>query len=201
MKYILLFLFSLTTFHAHSFIKKSLDSYKDLHIDYTNNFILENKSDLLRVLKSNRTTLKEPELIGFDVVWSKDKNFVSELLANKYSIKFQEITKNTKYQISEVMLVNNQGSLISASSKTTDHYQGDEEKFIKSNETREVHSTLPKWDESTRVVSFFISNPIYESGELLGMLIIGVDVSSEYLRKSDLRKLNFMRKITKPIKD
>jgi len=46
-----------------------------------------------------------------------------------------------------------------------------------------------RWDESSEAYSFFLAEPIYMEGELLGVLIAGIDVTIEYIMRMPFDQL------------
>ncbi len=87
------------------------------------------------------------------------------------------------------MLTDSFGALLAAYPITTDYWQGDEAKFIAPIKLAGVYISDSKWDESSKVYSFFVSIPISLDGEFLGVLISGLDVSSEYIMDMSLQDL------------
>ena len=96
------------------------------------------------------------------------KNEAGEFLRNK-------ILSNGKLYV-EAFLCDNQGAIVGEYPKTSDYWQGDEDKFIKSynNGNGEFHQSEITYDESTKTFSVQVSIPIVENGKAIGVLIVGL---------------------------
>jgi hypothetical protein len=77
----------------------------------------------------------------------------------------------------EAFVMDNQGALVCMTRKTSDYWQGDEEKWTKSfAEGRgAVYVSVPEPDESTGVKLVHISVPIVEGGKAIGVISVGID--------------------------
>ncbi len=54
---------------------------------------------------------------------------------------------------------------------------------------KSIYISGPNWDESSKTYSFFVSLPVLLKGKLLGVLVAGLDVSSEYMMDMSLQQL------------
>ena len=79
----------------------------------------------------------------------------------------------------EIFLTDNQGANVTAYPATTDYWQGDEEKFIKSyNDGNGVVFVGPAtFDKSTHVYAIQISVPVIYETKNIGVLIAGIRFS------------------------
>ncbi|MCW8879348.1 MAG: PDC sensor domain-containing protein [Kangiellaceae bacterium] len=129
------------------------------------------------------------EILKKEQSWSVSASFRSEILDNSLADHFKQIVDDSKLQFTELMFTNNMGELISAYPKTTDYWQGDEEKFTNPVINRELYVSLPAWDQSTEYYSIHLSIPIIEDNQIYGVIIAGLDVTPEDLLSLDLQEL------------
>ena len=87
------------------------------------------------------------------------------------------------------MLTDSFGALLASYPITSDYWQGDESKFIMAVKNKGIYISGPNWDESSKTYSFFVSLPVIQQGKLLGVLVAGLDVSSEYMMDMSLQQL------------
>jgi hypothetical protein len=83
----------------------------------------------------------------------------------------------------EAFVMDNQGALVCMTRKTTDYWQGDEDKWQKSwaEGKGAVYVGPPEEDESTGTMLTHVSVPVMDGGKAIGVLTVGVD--RELLRK------------------
>jgi hypothetical protein len=78
----------------------------------------------------------------------------------------------------EIFVMDNQGANVAMTDKTSDYWQGDEDKFIKSynNGKGEIHIGAMKFDDSTQAYLVQVSVPVKDGNRVIGAMTIGVDV-------------------------
>lgn len=80
--------------------------------------------------------------------------------------------------ITEVFVMDNQGANVAMSEKTSDYWQGDEDKFIKcfnaGNGT--VFVSDVNFDENTQVYQVQVSVPVTDGSATIGAICIGIDL-------------------------
>ena len=142
--------------------------------------------------KYKQQALKQTSLVEIlkkEQSWSENASFRSSILENTLAKHFKQLVNNSKLQFTELMFTNNMGELISAFPKTTDYWQGDEEKFTSPVISRKLYISLPAWDQSTEFYSIHLSIPIIEDGKIYGVIIAGLDVTPDDLLSLDLQEL------------
>ena len=84
------------------------------------------------------------------------------------------IQENPLY--AEAFLCDNKGALVGVYPKTTDYWQGDEDKFIQSyNDGKgSIFFSPLKFDESTNTYSIQISVPVYNWNDTIGVLVVAL---------------------------
>lgn len=77
----------------------------------------------------------------------------------------------------EAFVMDNQGALVCMTRKTTDYWQGDEDKWQKSwaEGKGAVYVGPPEEDESTGATLIHVSVPMMDGGKPIGVLTVGVD--------------------------
>lgn len=85
----------------------------------------------------------------------------------------------------EVFLMDDRGALVCANGPTTDYWQGDEDKWIRSfnNGAGTTFIDRPRHDESSKLTMAQISIPVNQGGRTLGVLMVGVKVDKLLARK------------------
>jgi len=116
-----------------------------------------------------------------DKLWKEAKpeidDFIISLRKNPAAVKLFELENSQPYFI-ELFLMGNQGAIIAATNKTTDYWQGDEDKFIKSFNHGEGSVQVGKviYDESSEAFIVQISIPIWDKDRAIGSLTAGINL-------------------------
>ena len=100
------------------------------------------------------------------------QNIINNELSKKLREKIEFYEKDRGYKVfGEIFITNKYGANIAQTGKTTDYYQGDEEKFQKAKENG-VHVDKVTYDESAKIFSINIATKIEnKNGEFLGVMI------------------------------
>lgn len=87
--------------------------------------------------------------------------------------------KISKAYFAEIFLMDHHGALIATTDKTSDFWQGDEDKFQKSynHGSGAVFVGNVAYDKSTRTDLVHISVPVMDGGKAIGAITFGIDVS------------------------
>ncbi len=97
-----------------------------------------------------------------------------ESQCGKYIISYQ-----TKHPyIDEIFVMDNQGANVAMTNKTSDYWQGDEDKFVKSfnNGKGDIHFGDVKFDQSTQAYLVQVSVPVKDGNRVIGAITFGVDI-------------------------
>jgi hypothetical protein len=175
---------------ANDFIK-SLE-YRDALIQSHGDVLLHliNNTEVQKSLDD--ATHEESSLMDIllkDLHWKENSKFRNKITHNRISSVFKKLINDPQYSFSEFMLTDGFGALLASFPVTSDYWQGDESKFIQPIIRHGLYVSEPKWDESTSAYSFFLSLAIFKKGNLIGVLVSGVDVSSEYMMDMPLQDL------------
>ncbi len=82
---------------------------------------------------------------------------------------------NEKDYIAEIFVMDNLGANVAMSSKTSDYWQGDEEKFTKPF-SGEISISDVKFDDSSQVYVVQVSIPVKDGDTIIGAATISIDV-------------------------
>jgi hypothetical protein len=96
---------------------------------------------------------------------------------NACSDYLRTIQKSAAYY-DEIFVMDNLGANVAMTDKTSDYWQGDEDKFIKSynggNGT--IFIDKVKFDDSTQAYLVQVSVPVKDGGKTIGAITIGINV-------------------------
>ncbi len=151
---------------------------------------LADKKELVAVLKvaeHNESSLQG--IILKDLSWEASQDFQHKITHNAVAKIFKSLINNKQYSFSEFMLTDGFGALLASYPTTSDYWQGDESKFIMAVKNKSIYISGPNWDESSKTYSFFVSLPVIQQDKLLGVVVAGLDVSSEYMMDMSLQQL------------
>lgn len=121
-------------------------------------------------------SLEEIRKIDLDWINGKKDGFAMELMTNRVgTFLYNKLSENKSIYV-EAFLCDNQGAVVGEYPKTTDYWQGDEDKFIKSynNGNGMVFIGPIEFDDSTKTISVQLSVPVVDNGKTIGVLIVGL---------------------------
>lgn len=115
-----------------------------------------------------------------DVEWMKATGvtpFMKSLLDNKAGSELKKLESSKPY-FTELFLMDGLGANVAMSNKTSDYWQGDEDKFTESFKGGEgaLHIGKVKFDKSSQAYLVQISVPVIDGTKAIGALTIGVNV-------------------------
>ena len=151
--------------------------------------LAEKKELVVSLKKAEHNESSLQGIILKDLSWETSPDFQHEITNNSVAKMFKGLIDNKQYSFSEFMLTDSFGALLASYPVTTDYWQGDESKFIMAVKNKSIYISGPNWDESSKTYSFFVSLPVLLQGKLLGVLVAGLDVSSEYMMDMSLQQL------------
>src|SRR5262249_47967149 len=76
----------------------------------------------------------------------------------------------------EMMVMDDQGALVCSNARTTDYWQGDEEKWLRAfaGGKGETFVDRPRMDESSKTNLAQISLPVMDGGRAIGVITVGI---------------------------
>ncbi|MBN1984320.1 MAG: hypothetical protein JW795_22540 [Chitinivibrionales bacterium] len=113
-----------------------------------------------------------------DTDWIEHKNddLATQLQNNKTGALLKKLIFDNSTLYVESFLCDNQGAVVGEYPRTTDYWQGDEDKFIKSynNGNGVVYIGPFEFDESSKTVGVQLSIPVEDTGKTIGVLVVGL---------------------------
>jgi hypothetical protein len=115
-----------------------------------------------------------------DKEWMANKGIdagMRELMENDAANALRAIEKSQPYYV-EMFAVDNKGANVAMTNKTSDFWQGDEEKFTETynNGEGQVFIAAPEFDDSANAYLIQVSVPVKSHGRTIGALTIGVNL-------------------------
>ena len=96
--------------------------------------------------------------------------------------KFQDKQVGKRTLFSEIFVMDHQGLIVAETDRTSDYWQGDEDKFIKSFNRGQgaIFIDESTYDESTHTYSTQVSVPIVDpdTGKAIGAMTVGVELDA-----------------------
>ena len=136
---------------------------------------------IVRAVKNENARAKTLEEIKkMDKKWQATPgtaDFMRALMESDCGKHLRTLQKKFPY-IAEIFVMDNQGANVAMSDKTSDYWQGDEDKFLKSynNAKGDIHIGPVKFDDSTQAYLVQVSVPVKDGNNVIGAMTIGVDV-------------------------
>ena len=142
------------------------------------------------VKEANKTATKSLELIfKLDKRWRATDGvdeWIGRFLNNPCATYLKKVQKEHKkggrFLYSEIFVMDKQGNIVAESNKTSDYWQGDEAKFIKSfaDGKGAIFIDKPSFDESTQTYLVQVSVPVLDpyTGGAIGAMTVGVNLEA-----------------------
>jgi len=151
---------------------------------YANSTIVKMGTDRIIV---NAVKMQNAKNMSLDEIKSLDEQWqaaagITDLMRSQMESECGRHLRNIKSKApsyGEILVMDNQGANVAISDKTTDYWQGDEDKFTKSYNQGHggLHISEAKWDESTQATLVQVSVPVKDGDNIIGALTIGLDVN------------------------
>lgn len=132
------------------------------------------------VNRQNGEKLSMSTINGRDQKWQATSgmdSFMKKLMSNAAAKRLAQIEKKHR-AIVESFLMDNKGANVAMTNKTSDYWQGDEAKFIKSfnHGKGAVHTGKSKFDKSAQSYVVQVSVPVMSDGRAIGAITYGVNI-------------------------
>lgn len=150
---------------------------------------LSKESIIVRTVKeaNKEATRTLEEIKQLDNKWRETQGidgWIGGFLNNPCANYLKEVQKTAikteKSLYAELFLMDKQGNIVAETNKTTDYWQGDENKFIKSfaDGNGAIFIDEPFFDESTKGYLIQVSVPIRDpdTQKAIGALTVGIDI-------------------------
>ncbi len=104
--------------------------------------------------------------------------FKQEMITSTAGRYLSNLMKSSK-AYTEAFLTDNQGANVAASPLTSDYWQGDEDKWVKSftPEGGAIYVGPMEWDDSSGYNAVQISVPVKQGNNVIGVMVVGVKLS------------------------
>ena len=134
----------------------------------------------------NAQNLSITQIKQLDIEWIKTKKsngetpLMNQILNHPVGELLRQKNIAARGRYPEAFLCDNQGANVAVSKLTSDYWQGDEEKWIKSfdNGKGKVVFGKPEYDESTKAMIVQVSVPVMDQEKTIGVLVVGVKFST-----------------------
>ena len=135
---------------------------------------------LAAVKKANSENQTLEQIKKKDEVWRKTPgidDFMTSLLQSECARYIRGIQEKNAYY-SEIFVMDNQGANVAMTDKTSDYWQGDEDKFIRSynNGKGAVFVDQVEFDDSAQAYLVQVSVPVMDGETCIGAITFGIDV-------------------------
>jgi len=132
------------------------------------------------VKAQNEKNLSIDEIKETDKKWQAHvgiASYMRALMESECGKSLRDIQKSAPYY-SEIFVMDNQGANVAMTNKTSDYWQGDEDKFIKSynNGKGAVFIDEVKFDASSQAYLVQVSVPVKDGKNAIGAITIGIDL-------------------------
>ena len=106
-------------------------------------------------------------------------DYMQAIMDSECGKHLQQI-QNSKQYFVEIFLVDNQGANVALSEKTSDYWQGDEDKFSEcyNGGRGKVYVSDVKFDDSAQTYLVQVSVPVKDNDKTIGVLVIGIDIDN-----------------------
>jgi hypothetical protein len=103
--------------------------------------------------------------------------FMKAMMENSAAKELAKLESSKPY-FDELFLMDNQGANVAMTNKTSDYWQGDEDKFTESYKGGQgaVDIGKVKFDKSSQAYLVQVSVPVMDAGKAIGAITIGINV-------------------------
>jgi hypothetical protein len=104
-------------------------------------------------------------------------DFMKSIMVSECGKHLQNLQEGAKY-ITEIFVMDNQGANVAMSDKTSDYWQGDEDKFTESYNGGKgaVHISDVEFDDSSQTYVVQVSVPVKDGSTVIGAITVSIDV-------------------------
>ncbi len=102
-------------------------------------------------------------------------DFMKAVLDNETAAYLDDIQRKAAYY-AEIFLMDNQGALVAATDKTSDYWQGDEDKFQRPFSTGTILFSEVDFDVSAQAYLVQVSVPVKDGAKTIGAITFGINL-------------------------
>lgn len=132
--------------------------------------------DAVRDQNLKNTGLEDIQRIDNEWIDGRADDLATTLVTNPAGRFLNEKINKNAMLYTEAFLCDSKGAVVGEYPKTSDYWQGDEEKFIQSynNGNGRDYIGALEFDESTQTYSVQVSVPVLDDGRTIGVLVVGL---------------------------
>ncbi|MBN2443474.1 MAG: hypothetical protein JXJ04_19080 [Spirochaetales bacterium] len=150
-------------------------------LNWINNDVIINA---VKKSNSENTGRTQEKIDKLDTQWKNSKgidDFINEFMENQASVYLKSVQETSNGVYSEIFVMDFQGCNVALSSKTSDFWQGDEDKFkiAYNNGKGKIFIDEIEFDESTQENLVQVSLPVSDksSKDIIGTITIGININ------------------------
>ncbi|MGK9475612.1 PDC sensor domain-containing protein [Melioribacter sp. OK-6-Me] len=141
--------------------------------------IVSNSVVVSAVESQNAKNFSLAKIKQIDSEWQNTSglnDFMKELINNECSRYLKSLMKQKPYLV-EIFVTDNKGANVAMSNKTSDYWQGDEDKFTKcfNSGQGKIFYGKQTFDESVQTYVIQVSVPVKKGGITIGTATFGID--------------------------
>jgi len=143
--------------------------------------LCEDAAIVAAVAAQNAGAVTLDEIKKIDAEWQAAEDELpiqKEKLGNATAQALKEFVRGTP-AVAEAFVMDNQGAIVGENNLTSDYWQGDEDKWVKSFAAGAggVDVGAPKFDKSANITLQQVSLPVTKDGKAIGAITFGLDIS------------------------
>lgn len=124
--------------------------------------------------------------LQIDRHWQQNDSMRIRITQHPLSADFKQIVIDEQNTIREVMLIDRYGRLVASYPTASDYYQGDENKFIRPQQSHQRFIDKADWDDSSGSVAIQIATPVMEEQQFLGVVVHSLEVNLHILTRMQI---------------
>lgn len=150
------------------------------NLSKTNKRKVINKNILYSVAKQNEQhkNLTQEQILALDKQWLMgDYDLVLSKTETDISRYLRSVKEKNPGLYTEIFTMDNRGLIVATSDPTTDYWQGDEDKWLKTYGTgnaNSIHISDPYFDDSTHREQVQLSLPLVLDDQVIGAITFGI---------------------------
>lgn len=130
--------------------------------------------DAIRSQNAKKVPLAEIQRLDKSWTDGKEEKLIHNVTTGTCADHLRQIAAASGY--GEMMVMDDQGALVCANARTSDYWQGDEEKWIRAFNGGKGATFVdrPRLDESSKTNLAQISVPVMDGGRAIGVITVGI---------------------------
>lgn len=153
-------------------------------IDLSNSTLIKLGTDpiIVKTVKAENANGKTlSQIQAMDKKWKAHAgvaDYMQAMMDSECGKRLRNVQTSAPYY-AEIFVMDNQGATLAMTGKTSDYWQGDEDKFKKAYKggAGAVFVDDVKFDESTQASLVQVSVPVKDNDKVIGVITIGIDVA------------------------